>query len=148
MTKEVLVSVSGLQFAVNSDEVIEVITGGQYFNRGGKQYILYDEMIEEYEGVSKNTIKFMNGIVDITKKGFTNVHMVFEKDKQNMTCYETPFGSLMVGINAKSIQLLEKENDISLALEYSLEVNCEHLADCTIKMEIQSKEGGDFRICS
>ena len=148
MTKEVLVSVSGLQFAVNSDEVIEVITGGQYFNRGGKQYILYDEMIEEYEGVSKNTIKFMNGIVDITKKGFTNVHMVFEKDKQNMTCYETPFGSLMVGINAKSIQLLEKENDISLDLEYSLEVNCEHLADCTIKMEIQSKEGGDFRICS
>ena len=148
MTKEVLVSVSGLQFAVNSDEVIEVITGGQYFNRGGKQYILYDEMIEEYEGVSKNTIKFMNGIVDITKKGFTNVHMVFEKDKQNMTCYETPFGSLMVGINAKSIQLLEKENVISLDLEYSLEVNCEHLADCTIKMEIQSKEGGDFRICS
>ena len=47
MTKEVLVSVSGLQFAVNSDEVIEVITGGQYFNRGGKQYVLYDEMIEE-----------------------------------------------------------------------------------------------------
>ncbi len=150
MTRDVLVTISGLQVMQQESgvEPVDLITAGDYYKKNDKHYVIFDEVMEGFEGVTKNIIKIREDCVDITKKGFTNVHMVFEKNKQNMTCYETPFGSLMVGINAKSIQLLEKENDISLDLEYSLEVNCEHLADCTIKMEIQSKEGGDFRICS
>lgn len=150
MTRDVLVTISGLQVMQQESgvEPVDLITPGDYYKKNDKHYVIFDEVMEGFEGVTKNIIKIREDCVDITKKGFTNVHMVFEKDKQNMTCYETPFGSLMVGINAKSIQLLEKENDIFLDLEYSLEVNYEHLADCNIKMEIQSKEGGDFRICS
>lgn len=150
MTRDVLVTISGLQVMQQESgmEPVDLITAGDYYKKNGKHYVIYDEVMEGFEGVTKNIIKIHEDCVDITKKGFTNVHMVFEKDKQNMTCYQTPFGSLMVGINAKSIKLQEKENDISLDLEYSLEVNYEHLADCTIKMAIQSKEGGEFRICS
>lgn len=150
MTRDVLVTISGLQVMQQESgmEPVDLITAGDYYKKNGKHYVIYDEVMEGFEGVTKNIIKIHEDCVDITKKGFTNVHMVFEKDKQNMTCYQTPFGSLMVGINAKSIKLQEKENDISLDLEYSLEVNYEHLADCTIKMAIQSKESGEFRICS
>ena len=150
MTRDVLVTISGLQVMQQESgvEPVDLITAGDYYKKNDKHYVIFDEVMEGFEGVTKNIIKIREDCVDITKKGFINVHMVFEKDKQNMTCYETPFGSLMVGINAKSIQLLEKENDISLDLEYSLEVNCEHLAEKKKKMEIQSKEGGDFRICS
>lgn len=150
MTRDVLVTISGLQVMQQESgmEPVDLITAGDYYKKNGKHYVIYDEVMEGVEGVTKNIIKIHEDCVDITKKGFTNVHMVFEKDKQNMTCYQTPFGSLMVGINAKSIKLQEKENDISLDLEYSLEVNYEHLADCTIKMAIQSKESGEFRICS
>ncbi len=132
MTRDVLVTISGLQVMQQESgvEPVDLITAGDYYKKNDKHYVIFDEVMEGFEGVTKNIIKIREDCVDITKKGFTNVHMVFEKDKQNMTCYETPFGSLMVGINAKSIQLLEKENDISLDLEYSLEVNCEHLADC------------------
>ncbi len=72
----------------------------------------------------------------------------YQKNKKNVTCYETPFGSLMLGINAKDIKITEEENDISVDVRYALELNYEHLADCTIKMAIQSKDGGDFHICS
>ena len=54
----------------------------------------------------------------------------------------------MLGINAKDIKITEEENDISVDVRYALELNYEHLADCTIKMAIQSKDGGDFHICS
>lgn len=146
MTKEVLVSISGLQFAVNSDEVIEVITGGQYFSRGGKQYVLYDEMMEEYEGISKNTIKFTDGIVDITKKGLTNVHMIFEEKKKNMTNYATPYGNILIGIDAKSIKMTEEEERIEVSVDYALEVNYEHLANCKIRMDIRSRGGEGFSL--
>ena len=76
------------------------------------------------------------------------IESAYQKNKKNVTCYETPFGSLMLGINAKDIKITEEENDISVDVRYALELNYEHLADCTIKMAIQSKNGGDFHICS
>ncbi len=146
MTKEVLVSISGLQFAVNSDEVIEVITGGQYFSRGGKQYVLYDEMMEEYEGISKNTIKFTDGIVDITKKGLTNVHMIFEEKKKNMTYYNTPFGNLMIGLYTNRIQIEEKEEDIRIVVDYALDINYEFISDCVITIVVKAKQNAELAL--
>lgn len=150
MTKDVLVSINGLQIARQSEEAepMEVITAGDYYKKNNKHYVIYDEVTEGFAGTTKNIIKLQEDCVDITKRGITNVHMVFEKNKKNVTCYETPFGSLMLGINAKDIKITEEENDISVDVRYALELNYEHLADCTIKMAIQSKNGGDFHICS
>lgn len=148
MTKDVLVTICGLQFVKQDDdaEPIEIITAGDYYKRNNKHYVVYEEIMEGFEGTTKNIVKLQENCVDITKKGVTNVHMVFEKHKKNLTCYETPFGTLMLGINAKDIQIIEKENDISVNIEYALELNYEYLADCKIKMAIQSKESKDFHI--
>jgi len=80
------------------------------------------------------------------KKGAANVHMVFEKNKKNITYYNTPFGSLMIGIDAKDIKIEEKDESIQVNVAYGLEVNCEHMADCNISMNIQARQGADFRI--
>ena len=84
--------------------------------------------------------------MDVMKKGAANVHMMFEKNKKNITYYNTPFGSLMIGIDAKDIKIEENEENILVNVAYGLEVNCEHMADCSIKMNIQSKETSEFRI--
>ncbi len=147
MTKEVIVSISGLQFAEDgANEPIEVITTGDYYNKNGKHYVIYDEIMEGFEGTTKNRIKLGENLLDITKKGVTNVHMMFEKDKKNLTYYNTPFGNLLIGIDAKSIAVTEEEHSIDVNVDYALEVNYEHLADCKIHMNIKSKEAGDFRI--
>ena len=149
MTKDVLVSVRGIQIAKQegSSEPFEVITAGDYYKKNDKHYVIYDEIVEGYDGTTKNIIKLQEDCVDITKRGLMNVHMVFEKNKKNVTCYQTPFGSMILGINAKDIRIVEEEHDISVAVDYDLELNYEHLADCKIKMAIQSKEeGSQFRI--
>jgi len=150
MNKEVLVSICGLQMMAGDEnnEPVEVITPGDYYKKNGKHYVVYDEVVEGFEGSTKNIIKLQENCVDITKRGITNVHMMFEKNKKNVTCYQTPFGSMMLGIDAKDIEIEENENDISVNIKYALELNYEHLADCTIKMAIQSKDGGGFSICS
>ena len=149
MTKDVLLSISGLQFAAKDEEYIEpveMITAGDYYKKNGKHYILYDEVMEGFDGNTKNIIKLTEDSLDITKKGISNVHMVFEKNKKNVSYYNTPFGSLLIGIDAKSVDIAETESHIDVKIKYNLEVNYEHLADCSITMSIQSKESGNFTL--
>ncbi len=53
MTKDVLLSISGLQFAAKEEEdvePVEVITAGGYYKKNGKHYIMYDEVMEGLKG--------------------------------------------------------------------------------------------------
>ena len=141
MTKEILLSIKGLQFLEdNNEDEIEVITTGTYFQKDGRHYILYDEVMEGLEGKIQNLIKINGKSMEVTKRGLSNVHMVFEENKKNVTYYDTPFGNLLVGIAATNIDLNESKDIIDVKVDYALEVNYEHLADCTISMNIQAKD--------
>ena len=147
MTKEVLLSISGLQFADGEgNEPVELITTGSYYQKNGKHYILYDEVMEGVAEPTKNTIKIGSDSLDITKRGAINVHMMFEKGKQNVTYYYTPYGSLLIGIDTTRIVLKEEEHAIDLTVDYALEVNYAYVADCTITMHVAEKNAGEFRI--
>ena len=135
MTKDVLVKISGLQFAEDQDNgPVEIITTGNYYKKNGKHYILYDEVQEGFDGVTKSVIKVNDDFLDVTK------------NKKNMSYYNTPFGNLLVGINATDVKVNETEDNIDIKVDYKLEVNYEHLAECSISMNIMSKDTKDFRI--
>lgn len=146
MTKEILLKISGLQFTADNDESnepepVEIITPGEYYLKNGKHYILYDEYMEGFGTVTKNVLKLQENSLEITKRGTANVHMLFEKDKKNMTCYTTPYGSMMIGIDACNIEIRESEEEIYAQVRYALDINYEYLAECTIHLLVQSREG-------
>ena len=147
MTKEVLVTISGLQFSPETEnESVELITSGSYYKKNGKHYIIYDEVNEGFSETTRNIIKLKDDFMDITRRGVSNEHMMFEKNKKNMSYYNTPFGNLLVGINATDVKVNETEDNIDIKVDYKLEVNYEHLAECSISMNIMSKDTKDFRI--
>ncbi len=142
MTKDVLLSITGLQFdGVMDGEQLEVITPGEYYKQNNKHYVLYNEVYEATEQITKNTIKIQNKMIDLMKKGFVNVHMVFEENKKNMTYYNTPYGNILIGINTKKITVDESRDQIAVNVDYALEVNYEFLADCKINIHIRGKNG-------
>ena len=149
MTKDVILSISGLHLenlnGSQADEPIEVITPANYFFRNGKHFILYDEVMEGMSGVTKNKIKISgSNLLEIKKNGITSAHMIFEKDKKNLTYYDTPFGQLLLGVDTTYMSVEETETDIDIRVEYGLDVNHEPLADCKIRMNIKAKEAGTF----
>lgn len=147
MTEEVLVSIKGLQMlGPEEEDETEVVTRGNYLRKGNKHYIRYEEVVEGMEGTIQNLIKVDENGMEVTKKGLTNVHMVFEKDKKNMTYYDTPFGSLLIGIAATDLDVKSSEKDINVTVQYALDVNYEHLADCTISMNIRSMDNGELHL--
>lgn len=152
MTKDVLVSVSGLQTAVNDMESydegpIEIVSAGTYFFKDGKHYIFYEEMAEGISGVTKTQIR-INGkdSLEVRKKGLSNVNMVFEKNKNNRCFYQTPFGQLNLGIFTTEIVVDESEDNINIRAEYAMDVNYEPLADCTIRINVKPRDAKDFSL--
>jgi len=147
MTKDVIVTICGLQNGPETDgEPIEMIVSGEYFYKNKKHYILYDEVMEGEAQVTKNRIKISDGKMELTKSGVVNVHMVFEENVKNITHYYTPYGSLMMGIDGKKVEIKETEHEMDIAVEYGMEMNQEFVADCHIKINVKSKGIKEFKL--
>ena len=147
MTKDVLLSIKGLQIGENEqNDTIEVISPGDYYFRNGKHFFMYEEVMEGQKESIRNMIKVRDNYMELTKKGAVNVHMIFEKNKKNITYYNTPYGSLLVGIDAYRVDVQEKEEEITVEVEYALEINNEHLADCHIRILANPKQDPAFKL--
>lgn len=144
MTKEILLSLKGLQMENPEEESqeLETITPGEYYKRNGSHYVIYDEVTEGFSDVTRNMIKFKDSALEVTKKGLFNVHMIFEEKKKNMTSYVTPYGNILIGIDTQSVRIQEEEDRIRVDVDYILEANYQHLADCRIEMSVCSREKG------
>lgn len=143
MTKEILLSLKGLQMEYAEDaDAVETITPADYYRKGSSHYIVYDEMTEGFTDSTRNIIRFQDSYLEVFKRGLINVRMVFEKNKKNITSYQTPFGNILIGVDTESVQIDEKENQINVQVAYTLEANYQYLADCRIEMELRPRKDG------
>lgn len=149
MTKDVLVAIRGMQFDASQDgEKIESIQRGEYYLKNDTHYIMYEEIVEGLDTPIKNMIKFLPGQMHLSKKGAINVQMDFVEKQKNLTDYRTPFGSIVIGLEASRVELTEEEKRMVLQVDYTLDVNYEYLADCKIHIDIRSLDGEQFSLKS
>ena len=147
MTKDVLVTVKGLQSMEDGSppEEVEMVAKGEYY-KNGHHYIFYNETIEGFTEQNRNSIKISENSVEVKKKGLTNMQMIFEEQKKNISYYATPFGNLQMGIAATNIDIKEQEKSLELCIDYALEINGEHAADCQIAVSVKEKGSGEFSL--
>lgn len=148
MTQEVLLTLQGLQFDQREEDAdkVEIVTVGDYYKRNDRHYVVYEEITEGFSQPTKNRLKFSEHMLELSRNGLVNVHMVFQENKKNLTNYNTPFGQILVGIDTKKIQIEEQEDNITVEVDYSLDINYEFLSDCHIKINICSKENSSFSL--
>lgn len=143
MTKEVIAAIRGLHFsAEDGTDKMETITPAEYFYRGGCHYLLYEDFDEESGQTTKNLIKCKPHLMELTRKGLIDVHMVFEEQKKNVARYTTPFGSIMVGIDTSKVDVSEESEKITLSVNYALDINYEQFTTSKINVEIREKVAG------
>ena len=144
MTKEVIIAIKGLQFVDDDNDSVEFITNGLYYLKNGKHYVLYDEIVEGYKEPTKNTVVFSDEKFEMIKKGVINTHMTFEERKKNSTYYEMPFGNMMIETNTKQVNVTEQEDELTVTIQYGLDVNYVFVADCEITVKIKSKNAEEL----
>ncbi len=147
MEKDVLVSIQGLQFVseepeeVDEDELhkIETVCCGKYYLKNGTHFVLYEEVFEGMDEPVKNMFRFNEKEVCLTKKGPINVQMVFSKGNKTMSDYNTPYGSILMGLDTQEIAIEQDNGCIEVHISYALEANYQFVADCDITIKIKEK---------
>ena len=126
MTKDVLITIRGVHTMDEEDNDVEMIVRGDYYQKNGKHYVLYEELLEGFKEPVKNIIKITPTSMDITK------------NRKNISCYSTPLGEMVVGIQANHFAVDEQADSLKVNVDYSLDINYEHMSDCRILVDVQS----------
>lgn len=95
--KDITLKITGRQLAENEEDRMEFVTEGKLYERGGFQYLVYDE--SEFSGFPgcKTTLKLSKDSLRLKRVGKSagvGAELVFEKGKRFSSRYHTPYGNL------------------------------------------------------
>jgi len=124
MEKNVIISIKGNQKFVGADnDVIELVTCGQ-LSRDGDGYILsYQESeLTGLEG-TLTTIQVEPERVTMMRVGQMNTQMVFQEGRRHLAMYNTPYGTMAVGINTRSMYAELDDRGGDIEIDYNLEID-------------------------
>ena len=141
MNREVELVLSGLHDAegASDKDAVETAQTAQYFKRNDSHYLLYEEDMEGFDGTCKSRIKFRDNMLELTRQGAVEMHMIFEENKRHMIPYNTPYGQLMLGIETGRVLVEEQEDQIHVTVEYTLDHEGEPLSESCLKIHIREK---------
>lgn len=138
MTKDVLITISGMQLDIE-EEPVELVTVGTYYLKNGKHYVLYEEQTESNGQVTKNIVKFYEGHFEMTKKGESNSFLLFEREKKTSTVYQTVVGPIQVDAVTSELSVEETENQLLVNVKYALDINYNFISECEVNFKVQAR---------
>ena len=143
MTKEVLVTLSGIQFDLNAQEPISTVSVGTYEAVEGGHRISYEEYQDEGDGKESehhNTLTIRPKEIELVKDGDVSTQMLFKPLQKTESYYSTPYGDLVIGMDTKDMTLDVSPDLIEAKIRYGLEINQSMISDCEISIRIESRK--------
>jgi len=123
MKENALITLEGTITINDESDVISLTTVGAYYQKNGKNYIIYKESeATGFEGYTTSIKAWDNGVqmkryADAANPGS---NLIIEKGAVNLCNYETVAGSLMLDIGGIDIVNSLDEKGGSLSFSYSL----------------------------
>ena len=138
MTKDVMVTISGFHTAEDDEDTIEMVHVGQYYERNGTHYILYEERMEGMTEPIRNRIKIRERRMELQKRGPVTANMVFEEQKSQSSTYAIPYGSFLMETYTTKVGIQAEEESFLATASYELHVvRC---ASCDIRVLVQPRK--------
>ena len=138
MTRDVLISIKGLYSLGGSGEDDIVVTVPGKATKINDTWLLkYEEPVEGMQDRIQSMIKLRRGGAEVVKRGVVRTNMIFEPGKRHETFYETSAGSIRLGILATKVSMTEESSSIHAEIDYAVEVNCQHMTDCHILVDVR-----------
>lgn len=139
MKKRAIISVSSKQKSDEND-VIEVVTPGDFYEKDGSYYAVYKETeISGMEGTT-TTLKISNDKFSIIRIGSTSAKMEFDKKAKSVSMYNTPYGTLELKIETKTLSVNVGEKGGDIQVNYNLSVSGQTPHNTQLKINIKAQE--------
>lgn len=144
MTKDVLVSIKGMDGSANEDD-IETIHCGQFYRRNGKVYIKYEESIDGMDNKISTMIKVSGQEIEITNRGAINSSMVFIPGQKITNNYQSPYGILNMGVDTEYLSIQETESTFDVELKYNIEYDGNYANGRHVLINVR-EQGNEIRL--
>ena len=125
MDKDVILSIRGQQIFDNGEpEVTELVTEGTLSSDGDEEYTLsYQESeLTGLEG-TLTTFQIEPERITLLRIGEVNSQMVFEQGRRHLSLYDTPYGSLSVGVSTRKMHAELGLSGGSIEIDYAIEID-------------------------
>jgi len=136
--RKVMISIKGSPALPEGDDEFELMTDGEYSREGGFSTFSYVESeLTGYDGLLTTFDVEPDRVILRRGDGYTGDMIFSEKQKQHFL-YETPFGSIMMGIDTHSIKKNMRDDGGSLEIRYDIEVDNVAVSQNLFKIDIRS----------
>ena len=137
--KKVLISIKGVpMFSASEDDAFELMTDGEYSKENGKSTFSYvDSTITGQDGML-TVFDVENDRVVLRRGDGTTGDMIFSENQKHHFLYDTPFGSIMLGIDTHSITNDMNDDGGNLEIRYDIEVDNVSVSQNLFKINIRS----------
>lgn len=139
MREKIVLYITGLHSTGSDDDSVEMIYAGQHYFRNGKHFIKYQESLEDGL-MTDNMIKISSDEVELIRKGPITTNMLFTVGEKNLSYYDTPFGSMVMGIDTSDMCITEKDDEMIVDISYNLEMNGNHVAKSHVMIKVRDEE--------
>lgn len=105
MEQNVIISIKGTQTSEDGEETVEFVTDGWMEGDAEEGFrVSYQET--ELTGMSGTVTTFLikPDRIDMLRSGTLNSEMIFEEGHKHLSLYETPYGAMTIGVNAKRVR--------------------------------------------
>jgi len=137
--KKVMISIKGLPvFAANEDDAFELMTDGEYLQKDGKSTFSYVESLLTGNDGLLTTFDVEQDQVVLRRGDGSGGDMIFRENQKHHFLYDTPFGSIMLGIDTHSIKTNMGDDGGNLEIRYDIEVDNVSVSQNLFKINIRS----------
>ena len=139
MKQQVLISVRGTQaYEREKPEAMELVTRGTMTGRNGKYAISYEETeLTGTPGVISTFLILNPQRVVLTREGPVKSRMVFIEGARDESLYDLGFGSLLLGVHTRKIQVDLSDQGGKLLIDYTVTIEQSHTTRNTYEITVE-----------
>lgn len=139
--KEAYITIRDRHFSQNEndDDYGELRTKCQIGTDRDSIVIKYHETLETVDDC-ETCLMINNDRVTMMRNGKFRTGMIFEQGKRHVSCYETPFGEVMIGIYTNAVFVDFDEDGGCLDFAYTIDSNGDLISENELKIIVKIKE--------
>ena len=124
MEKDVVISIKGMQnYEGEESDTIELVTEGRLTRDEGGYTLSYQESeLTGLEG-TLTTFQIEPERVTLLRVGEYTSQMVFQEGRRHMSMYNTPYGTMSIGVNTRHLTAQVGESGGDIEIDYAIEID-------------------------
>ncbi|WPC42069.1 DUF1934 domain-containing protein [Clostridium sp. JS66] len=139
MKKKAIISVLSKQ-TEDTDDVIEVVTPGNFYKKDNTYYAIYKETkISGMEGTT-TTLRISEDKFSLIRSGSTTSKMEFYKGKEDISMYDTPYGTLELKTQTNKLIVNLDDDGGEVFIDYIMSISGHKPQNTLLEINIKTQQ--------